>query len=46
MTKYRITLETVLDIEAESEEEAWDKLPEKISMNDMYILDTEEVGPS
>lgn len=46
MAIWRITLETVLDIEADSEEEAWDKLPEKISMNDMYILDTEEVSPS
>ena len=46
MAIWRITMETVLDIEADSEEEAWDKLPEKISMNDMYILDTEEVSPS
>ena len=46
MMTYRITLEAVLDIEADSEEEAWDKLPEKISMNDMYILDTEEVSLS
>ena len=46
MAIWRITMEAVLDIEADSEEEAWDKLPEKISMNDMYILDTEEVSPS
>lgn len=46
MAIWRITMETVLDIEADSEEEAWDKLPEKISMNDMYILDTEEVSLS
>lgn len=46
MAIWRITMETVLDIEADSEEEAWDKLPEEISMNDMYILDTEEVSPS
>lgn len=46
MAIWRITMETVLDIEADSEEEAWDKLPEEISINDMYILDTEEVSPS
>ena len=42
MTKYRITLETVLDIEAESEEEALDKLPETVPLNEIYILDVKE----
>lgn len=44
MAKYRITLECVLEIEAASDEEAWDKLPEHIDLGDMYILDTEEVA--
>lgn len=43
MAKYRITLECVLEIEAESDEEAWDKLPEQIDLGDMFILDTKEV---
>lgn len=43
MAKYRVTLECVLDIEAESDEEAWAKLPDQIDLGDMYILDTEEV---
>lgn len=42
MMTYRITLEAVLDIEAENEEEALDKLPESVSLNEMYILDVEE----
>lgn len=43
MAKYRVTLECVLDIEAASEEEALDNLPEYLSMSDVYILDTEEL---
>lgn len=43
MALYRITLEAVLDIEAEDEEEAMDKIPETISSNELYILDCEEV---
>ena len=43
MAKYRVTLECVLDIEAESDEEAWEKLPDQIDLGDMYILDTEDV---
>lgn len=46
MAIYRITLEAVLDIEADNDEEAWDKLPESIALNDVYILDTEEVCES
>ena len=42
MAIWRITMETVLDIEADSEEEALDKLPESVSLNEMYILDVEE----
>ncbi len=42
MALYRITLETVLDIEAESEEEAMEKIPETLDASDFYILDVEE----
>ena len=43
MAIYRITLEAVLDIEADSDEEAWEKMPDKIDLGDCYVLDTEEV---
>ena len=43
MNRYRITLETVLDVDAESEEEAYEKIPEVIETCDMYILDAEEI---
>lgn len=40
---YRITFQAVFDIEADSEEEAWEKIPENISVNDGYFFDAEEI---
>lgn len=37
MKTYRITFEAVFDIEADSDEEAWAKIPENISVNDGYL---------
>ena len=43
MKTFRVTLQAVLDVEANSEEEAWNELPDYIDTGDMYILDTEEI---
>lgn len=43
MKTFRVTLECVLDVEAESDEDAWEKLPDEISIGDMYVLDTQEI---
>ena len=43
MKTYRITFQAVFDIEANSEEEAWEKIPEKINVSDGYFFDAEEI---
>lgn len=43
MKTFRVTLECVLDVEAESDEDACEKLPDEISIENMYILDTQEI---
>lgn len=43
MKTFRITLQAVFDIEADSDEEAWSKLPDQIGLDEVYILDTEEI---
>lgn len=41
---YRIVVEAVFDIEADSEEEAYGKLPAQIPIEDTYTTDFEELG--
>ena len=43
MKTFRVTVEAVFDVEAESEEDTWDKLPNAFSLDDAYILDTVEI---
>ena len=43
MKTYRITFQAVFDIEANSEDEVWDKIPETINVDDGYFFDPEEI---
>ena len=43
MKIFRITVQAVFDVEAETDEEAMDKLPPVVDWGDVYILDMEEI---